>query len=174
MFRDGGDRRSFSIARDVTVIGRREDCDFRIPLGEISRKHCRLVKDNGDLRVEDLGSSNGTFVNGKRVQSAAIQAGDTLQCGSVVFGVQIDGSPDVEDLRPIHAGEAVPKGPPDEAGHLSPTDQSEVESFDPMAILGSDGSGAGVEPIDLDDSGGLKLDSQSSQSIIPLEDSQHE
>src|SRR5262245_14722719 len=55
MFRPEGDRRSFSITRDVTVIGRREDCDFRIPLGEISRKHCRLLKDGDSLRVEDLG-----------------------------------------------------------------------------------------------------------------------
>src|SRR5262245_42368052 len=68
MFRSDGERRSFSIARDMTVIGRREDCDLRIPLGDVSRKHCRLVRDGDMLKVEDLGSSNGTYLNGRRVQ----------------------------------------------------------------------------------------------------------
>jgi pSer/pThr/pTyr-binding forkhead associated (FHA) protein len=104
MFRPEGDRRSFSITRDVTVVGRREDCDFRIPLGEISRKHCRLIKDQDALRLEDLGSSNGTFHNGERVQEAVLQPGDTMQVGSVVFVVQIDGVPADEELQPIVAG----------------------------------------------------------------------
>ena len=54
MFRGEGERRSFSIVRDVTVIGRREDCDFRIPLGEVSRKHCRLIRDGNTLRLDSL------------------------------------------------------------------------------------------------------------------------
>src|SRR3982750_1778440 len=77
MFRAGGERRSFSITRDVTVIGRREDCDFRIPLGDISRKHCRLIKEDNALKIEDLGSSNGSYVNGKRIHEAELQPGDT-------------------------------------------------------------------------------------------------
>jgi len=101
MFRGDNDRRSFSIVRDVTVIGRREDCDFRIPLGEISRKHCRLIKDGDTLRAEDLGSSNGTYVNGERVQEAELSPGDTLKVGSVVFVVQIDGLPADADLHPM-------------------------------------------------------------------------
>ena len=67
MFRSDGGRKSFSVTRDVVVVGRREDCDLRIPLGEVSRKHCRFVKDGDALRVEDLGSSNGTFINGQKL-----------------------------------------------------------------------------------------------------------
>ena len=78
MFRSDGDRRSFSLHKELTVIGRREDCDLRIPLGEISRKHCRLIMEDGTLRLEDLGSSNGTYHNGQRVQEAVIQPGDTI------------------------------------------------------------------------------------------------
>jgi hypothetical protein len=106
MFRADGQRRSFSVARDMTVIGRREDCDLRIPLSDVSRKHCRLIKDGDTLRVEDLGSSNGTFVNGQRIQTAEIAAGDTLQIGPVVFVAQIDGSPADEDLQPVIAATA--------------------------------------------------------------------
>src|SRR5580658_7331414 len=88
MFRADGERRSFSIARDMTVIGRREDCDLRIPLGEVSRKHCRLVRDGDSLHVEDLGSSNGTYHNGARVQESVLNAGDSIQVGPVVFVLQ--------------------------------------------------------------------------------------
>src|SRR6476469_503645 len=106
MFRADGERKSFSITRDVTVMGRREDCDFRIPLGDISRKHCRLIKEEEVLKVEDLGSSNGTYVNGKRVHDAELAPGDTVQIGPVVFVLQLDGQPADEELHPYHPGEA--------------------------------------------------------------------
>jgi pSer/pThr/pTyr-binding forkhead associated (FHA) protein len=101
MFRSDGERRSFSIARDMTVIGRREDCDLRIPLGEVSRKHCRLIRDGDSLKLEDLGSSNGTYLNGQRVQEAQLNPGDTLQVGPVVFVLQVDGEPADDELRPV-------------------------------------------------------------------------
>lgn len=44
MFRADDQRRSFALPRQITVIGRREDCDLRIPLGDVSRKHCRLIQ----------------------------------------------------------------------------------------------------------------------------------
>src|SRR5437868_3785828 len=114
MFRGEGERRSFSIARDITVVGRREDCDFRIPLGEISRKHCRLIKDGSTFKVEDLGSSNGTFHNGTRIQTAELQPGDTLQVGSVAFVVQIEGVPQEDELQPVTAGSRQTAGPTDD------------------------------------------------------------
>ena len=146
MFRPEGDRRSFSITRDTTVVGRREDCEFRIPLGEISRKHCRLIKDGGTLRIEDLGSSNGTYHNGERVQEATLGPGDTLQIGSVVFVVQIDGVPGDDELQPVtapvpgrdgHSVETAPMngdGVPTSAG-VAADDDGE---FDPMSILEGD------------------------------------
>jgi len=100
MFRPDGERRSFSISRDLTVVGRREDCDLRIPLGDVSRKHCRLIKDDNSLRVEDLGSSNGTYRNGQRVQESVLEAGDRVKVGPVTFVVQIDGVPADDELTP--------------------------------------------------------------------------
>ena len=47
MFRADGQRRSFSITRDMTVVGRREDCDLRIPLSDVSRKHCLTPRELG-------------------------------------------------------------------------------------------------------------------------------
>ena len=98
MVRENGDRRSFALTRDTTIIGRREDADFRIPLTDVSRKHCRLIKADGRLRVEDLGSSNGTLHNGNRVKTAELEPGDKLQIGPILFVVQIDGDPAEDEL----------------------------------------------------------------------------
>jgi pSer/pThr/pTyr-binding forkhead associated (FHA) protein len=123
MFRSDGERRSFSMARDMTVIGRREDCDLRIPLGEVSRKHCRIVRDGDSLKLEDLGSSNGTFLNGQRVQEAALSPGDTIQVGPVVFVLQIDGQPSDDELRPVTMDTA-------EAGEMLGEEEATLEAAD--------------------------------------------
>lgn len=98
MVRENGDRRSFALNRDSTVIGRREDADFRIPLTDVSRKHCRIIKDGTALLLEDLSSSNGTIRNGERVKECELEAGDTLQIGPIRFVVQIDGKPAEDEL----------------------------------------------------------------------------
>lgn len=100
MVREGLAPKRFILAKEVTVIGRKEDCDLRIPLSEISRRHCKLVKTGMGLRVEDMGSSNGTLVNGQRVNEIDLEPGDRLTIGSISFVVQIDGDPPVEEAPP--------------------------------------------------------------------------
>lgn len=123
MFTADGQRRRFPLQRDITVIGRREDCDLRIPLTEVSRKHCRLVKDADGLRLEDLGSSNGTFHNGNRVQESMIEPGDRVQVGPVLFIAQIEGMPADDMIQPPKAEEAA-SSPGDSASIPSPLPQT--------------------------------------------------
>ncbi|HEY0009897.1 MAG TPA: FHA domain-containing protein [Tepidisphaeraceae bacterium] len=110
MIRDNGERRSFSLTRERTIIGRREDADFRIPLSDVSRKHCRLSKEDGELLAEDLGSANGTYLNGVRMQKSLLQPGDVLQVGPVQFVVQINGVPTEEDLEHPPTPDSTPTG----------------------------------------------------------------
>jgi predicted component of type VI protein secretion system len=153
MFRSDGERRSFSITRDVTVIGRREDCDLRIPLHDVSRKHARLVREGDQLRIEDLGSSNGTHLNGQRIErDAVLQAGDSVQVGPVVFVVQVDGMPADEDLHPITAESAAtaamlaPSAVPTPPGVEAPYIAGEaLEPLDDMGLEPLEGA-AGDEP----------------------------
>ncbi len=66
------------------TIGRATGADFIIDEALVSRVHCRLqVNVSGDLDVTDLGSTNGTFVNGTRVTTARLVPGDRLKVGRV-------------------------------------------------------------------------------------------
>lgn len=68
-----------------TVIGRAAECDIPVAADEISRRHA-LVKPTPDgVSVEDLGSSNGTYINGKRVQQGFLNPGDELRLDAVRF-----------------------------------------------------------------------------------------
>lgn len=146
MVRENGERRSFALTRDTTVVGRREDADFRIPLTDVSRKHCRLVKSGGALVVEDLGSSNGTVRNGERVKKCELEPGDTLQIGPIKFIVQIDGDPADDELpTPARARSASPAGANGGSIPAPPTPPSFDSSTFDLAPGGSD-SGLELEP----------------------------
>ena len=91
--KDGGGK-EFQLPAAITIIGRRPDCDLCIPLKEISRRHCELELHGGALTLRDLGSSNGTYLNGQKIeQQAEIKAGDTIKIGPIMFSIQIDGQP---------------------------------------------------------------------------------
>jgi pSer/pThr/pTyr-binding forkhead associated (FHA) protein len=94
LFKKGGERKTFVLPGKRALIGRGTDCNFRIPLLSISRRHCEINVDERTLHVHDLGSRNGTFVNGMRIVNALLRPGDFIRIGPVLFGVQIDGRPD--------------------------------------------------------------------------------
>lgn len=93
LFKKNGTTKSFPLPSAVTVIGRRQDCDLCIPLMIISRKHCELNQDQGQLTIRDLGSRNGTLVNGLQIENSQLNAGDKINIGPLTFAVQIDGVP---------------------------------------------------------------------------------
>ncbi len=66
------------------TIGRATGADFIVDAALVSRVHCRVTSlPGGELEVQDLESTNGTFVNGTRVTTARIASGDRLQVGRV-------------------------------------------------------------------------------------------
>jgi len=72
LLKKNGLQKNFSLPSNVTVIGRRSDCDLRIPLITISKRHCQLSFNKGVLTLRDLGSLNGTILNGKAIDEAVI------------------------------------------------------------------------------------------------------
>lgn len=73
--------------KDVTVIGRSTDCDISLAAAHLSRRHAQLTIVDGALYVKDLGSANGTFLNGKQVMEARVKRGDELRFDALSFGV---------------------------------------------------------------------------------------
>jgi len=75
------------IVKDMTLVGRKEECDLRLDHKSISKIHCVIVKTDGLLLLRDLGSTNGTRVNGQRVRRAALLPNDQLAFASFKFRV---------------------------------------------------------------------------------------
>jgi pSer/pThr/pTyr-binding forkhead associated (FHA) protein len=73
------------------VIGRHSESDVRLPLPDVSRKHCRFLFADGSWQVVDLDSLNGVFVNGVRVCRMLLHHGDMVRIASFVFEVQLPG-----------------------------------------------------------------------------------
>jgi hypothetical protein len=79
---------TLKLADGVTTLGRHDDCLIRIKSSQVSRRHCEILEVGGKLTVRDLGSSNGTFVNGKRVLGQQpLKAGDELTVGAITLRV---------------------------------------------------------------------------------------
>lgn len=71
------------------LVGRDPEADLQLQVSGVSRKHARItVALGGDVEVADLGSKNGTFVNGRRVERASLRDGDELRFGEAVVRVQ--------------------------------------------------------------------------------------
>ena len=146
MFKSDGTRRDFPLVKDRVVIGRKVNCDLRIPLTAVSRQHCELTIEDGRVSVKDLGSSNGTYHNDTRVQEADLMAGDELVVGPVVFTLIVDGEP--ADLKPVrtivkndssgsHAGVASKSAKPAKSAAVETKDESELPGILDDNIEGS-------------------------------------
>jgi pSer/pThr/pTyr-binding forkhead associated (FHA) protein len=87
-----------SINKDLTLVGRNRDlCDLYINRNSISKLHCIIVKTDGLLFIRDLGSTNGTKVNGQRILRGALLPGDQLAFANIKFRVHLGpGEPEPE------------------------------------------------------------------------------
>lgn len=82
---DGEPEKTFRIlAGGIRTIGRATGADFIVDAPLVSRVHCRVTAlPGGELEVRDLNSTNGTFVNGERIENAVLAPGDRIQVGRV-------------------------------------------------------------------------------------------
>src|SRR6266700_4969344 len=81
---------AFDVGKDLTLVGRKEECDLRLYHKIVSKMHCVIVKTDGLLLLRDLGSTNGTRVNGQRIRRAALLPNDKLTIANfhyrILFG----------------------------------------------------------------------------------------
>lgn len=84
--RQGKRVQEFSVAR--VLIGRADEADFRLDDPNVSRRHAVLFWDRGRLYLRDLGSTNGTYLNGRKVSSVLVRPGDVIAMGATQLTVE--------------------------------------------------------------------------------------
>ena len=136
LFKKNGAQKSFSLPGNVTTIGRLPECDLYIPVSSVSRRHCQLNRDQaGVLKIRDLGSRNGTGLNGKPVKEAPISPGDHIKVGPVTFVCQIDGQPrKIGGQGPSH------KNTSNDDSNIEDLDTAILEELDELESLDEDDS----------------------------------
>lgn len=103
----------FELTRDEMVIGRDASADLVISDAEVSRKHARLYAKSGTYMIEDLGSTNGTFVNGQRLMGPhALKSGELIMLGENVGLVFEASAVDMEATLAAGPGQIVTPPPP--------------------------------------------------------------
>lgn len=85
--------RELKMRAGVCTVGRQGGCQIRVPVDTVSRQHAEFKLEGNQFTVRDLGSRNGTLVNGKRLAQAVLSAGDVITIGPAVFVVRVDGHP---------------------------------------------------------------------------------
>lgn len=117
---------AFDLNKPVITLGREANNDIVIEDPQVSRHHARLTQQGGGYAVEDLGSTNGTFINGHRVMGARpLNSGDTLGLGDTivlkVMGIADAGETVVARAQPQPAAPSyAPPPPPPTAGLGAP------------------------------------------------------
>jgi len=91
----GGDVKTTEIKlRLPSTVGRGRGTTIMLPHPLVSRQHCELFENNGQLMVRDLGSLNGTFVNNQRITESPLPPGELLTIGTVTFRAMYEAQPD--------------------------------------------------------------------------------
>ncbi len=139
------DEQQHPLQEGSTTIGRTEDNTIRVLHMSLSRKHARLERDGQHIVLVDLGSRNGTLVNGVRVDRFSLKDGDTFQCGDVVFKLvaTLDAFEPtyVQGLKtrfsPLSMEELLEEKAPDSASALKvrPAGEGDVRSAEKLRVL---------------------------------------
>src|SRR5438045_3242773 len=99
---DEGRKTVVPFVREEITIGRQEGNTIRLTERNVSRRHARLLRQNGHVVVEDLGSYNGIKINGERIQGqTSVNDGDLIQIGDYDLAIQPEASPSMASTSPM-------------------------------------------------------------------------
>ncbi|MDB9822157.1 FHA domain-containing protein [Deltaproteobacteria bacterium] len=79
----GEDKQRVLLGENEAIIGRIPDCEIQLLVENVSRKHARIIYRNEEYQVEDLGSTNGIYVNGIKVEKCILREHDIIEIGGV-------------------------------------------------------------------------------------------
>lgn len=94
--------RAFNIDKDEFMIGRVENCDLTVEDDLVSRHHCKILLTPDGAQIVDLASTNGTLVNGRRVEKVFLKEGDQIQVGSItIFKFSMQGEAEAKFIAQL-------------------------------------------------------------------------
>ncbi len=107
--------RPIELERELTLVGRQDECDLKLEDKSVSKLHCVLFCDGRQVMVRDLGSTNGTRVNGQRIRRSNLTTDDQLSVAGCVFRVTL-----IDDPRPEKPRQPIPSGPLNQTVRIDP------------------------------------------------------
>jgi pSer/pThr/pTyr-binding forkhead associated (FHA) protein len=120
--------------RDTVVVGRSRSCDLRLGGTDASRRHAEITGGSQGFKVFDLGSTNGTYVNGERIQEYSLQPGDRIEIGSsTITFCQVGGGLEEMGLERDSEKTILVERPA--AGQIFEGDLAEIPPFAVLQIL---------------------------------------
>src|SRR6185295_14689466 len=120
---DEGKMTVVPLIRDEITIGRKEGNTIRLTERNVSRRHARILRNNGEVQIEDLGSYNGIRVNNARIaERVALRVSDQVQIGDYKLYLKAEGVEQVDDARtmPIERVDAASGAPTDVLPAVAP------------------------------------------------------
>lgn len=119
--------------RTMVVVGRHPQCDARLDSLRVSRHHCCMTQDNGEVVVRDLGSTNGIRINGQRVEMGRLRPGDELSIAHIRYRLDSGQGHEVTLADGNMSGLAVdPLEPLSPLGLIASSDDNEIASPFPV------------------------------------------
>src|SRR4029077_18361432 len=117
-----------TLDRAMVVVGRHPSCDTRLDSLRVSRHHCCMTQENGEVMVRDLGSTNGIRINGQRVEVGRLRPGDELSIAHIRYRLDNGNAqektvahPRIEEpTSPFVIGSLPPLSPRENGVHGSP------------------------------------------------------
>ena len=134
--------RVYELTLEKTTVGRSDQNTLSIPDASLSAQHCEILVNGPEVIVRDLGSRNGTFVNGTRLtnQQSQLKSGQTVRFGSVEARLELDGHGEASDdtaseMTAVHAMGRIMREQKKERENPRPADASmKLASADPSVI----------------------------------------
>jgi len=132
----GGQATPYEIGAKEFVLGRLPECDIQLQSSMVSRKHARVVRVGDEYMFEDLGSGNGSFVNGKRIEGpVALKHDDRLKVGPILMRFEADGAAQQRAKSPLAETDAFNLDVTGDDDDISSTIMSSLGATGPFGML---------------------------------------
>lgn len=125
----GGEARQLTFDKNDVTIGRVQGNDVVLPKGNVSKRHCRILSDDGHFTIEDMKSTNGTYVNGRRIaEVTAVTGADKIYIGDFVIRIENAAAAGPPEAGSLSASLRRPPPPPPARAGTRTTDGEEIDT----------------------------------------------